>query len=123
VGNETGIQWSVCPLKYEKKWAYAIELDDGTADTGQFAPRFFAQFQFADAPPGVGQGRRMPVVGSLALFPYCLEANPAILNFDQVREICSQGWAVANHSYAHKGRTWGDPPEVLTREQIREDLF
>lgn len=65
----------------------------------------------------------MPLVGSLALFPYCLGANPTILNFDQVREICSPGWAVANHSYAHKGRTWGDPPEILTREQIREDLF
>lgn len=113
----------VCPLKYDKKWAYAIELDDGTTPTGPFAPDFFAEFQYTDAPPGVGNGRRLPVVGSLALYPYRVGANNTFVNFDQVREICNKGWAVANHSYTHKGKTYGDVPEILTPEQIREELF
>ena len=45
-GNEGGISATVCPLKYDKKWAYAIELDDGTVPTGTFAPDFFSKFQF-----------------------------------------------------------------------------
>ena len=122
-GDEGGMRAVVCPLKYDKKWAYAIELDDGTTPTGPFAPDFFAEFQYTDAPPGVGNGRRLPVVGSLALYPCRVGANNTFVNFDQVREICKKGWAVANHSYSHKGKTYGDVPEILTPEQIREELF
>ena len=121
--NEGEMRAGVCPLKYDKKWAYAIELDDGTTPTGTFAPDFFAGFQYTDAPPGVGNGVRLPVVGSLALFPYRVGANNTFVTFDQVREICKKGWAVANHSYTHKGKTYGDVPEILTPEQIREELF
>ena len=119
----SGIRASVCPLKYDKKWAYAIELDDGSAETGRFAPGFFSEFHFTDAPPGAGKGKPMPVVGSLALYPYRVGANSTFLSFDDVREICGKGWAAANHSYAHKGKTYGTSPEILTPEQIREDLF
>jgi len=122
-GDEVGMRATVCPLKYDKKWAYAIELDDGTTPTATFAPDFFAEFQYTDAPPGVGHGRPLPVVGSLALYPYRVGANNTFVDFDQVREICKKGWAVANHSYSHKGRTYGDVPEILTPEQIREELF
>ncbi|MEI6035201.1 MAG: polysaccharide deacetylase family protein [Verrucomicrobiae bacterium] len=121
--SESEVRASVCPLKYDKKWAYAIELDDGTVPTGTFAPDFFAEFQYTDAAPGVGKGQRKPVVGSLALFPYRVGANITYVNFDQVREICGKGWAVANHSYSHKGKTYGDVPEILTPEQIKDELF
>lgn len=111
-------------LKYDKKWAYAIELDDGPTDTSLFAPGFFCAVSFhrrtswraqweTDAAPGKPGTLSLPDGG----------ANSTFLNFDQVRDICNKGWAVANHSYAHKGRTFGNPPEILTPEQIKEDLF
>ncbi len=121
--GEKDIRAAVCPLKYDKKWAYAIELDDGTSETALLAPDFFADYHYTDAPPGEPNGKALPVVGSLALFPYRIEGNNTFLTFDQIREICKKGWAAANHSYSHKGRTYGDPPEILTPEQIKEELF
>lgn len=121
--NEKGIRATVCPLKYDKKWAYAIELDDGTTETALLAPDFFAAYHYTDAPPGEPNGKLMPVLGSLAIYPYRTEGNNTFLTFDQLREIGKKGWAVANHSYSHKGRTYGDPPEILTPEQIKEELF
>ena len=121
--NEKDIRATVCPLKYDKKWAYAIELDDGTTETALLAPDFFANFHYTDAPPGEPNGKLMPIVGSLAIFPYRIEGNSTFLTFDQLREICKKGWAVANHSYDHKGRTYGDPPEILTSEQLKDELF
>ncbi len=121
--NEKQVQVTVAPLKYDKKWAYAIELDDGDVSTSQMAPEFFSQFQFTDAPPGLPGGKTMPVVGSLALFLYRVGINSAYVDLEQTREIVDKGWAVANHSYAHKGRTYGDPPEILTPEEIKTDHF
>lgn len=113
----------VSPMKYGKKWGYAVELDDGGRETGMFAPGFFEQFQFTDAPPGVAGGKPMPVVGSYAVIAGSIGANSTILNWDDLRANLAKGWGVSSHSYYHKGRTYGNPPEILTPEQVREDLF
>ncbi len=121
--GEKTVEATVCPMKYDKKWAYTIELDDGDLKTAQLAPDFFSQFQFTDAPPGQPGGKPMPVVGSLALYQYRLGINSAYVDLEQTHEVVNKGWAVANHSYTHKGRTFGDPPEILTPEEIQTELF
>lgn len=120
---EKDAQVVICPMQYDKKWGYAIEIDDQPQITGTFAPDFFAQFQYSEAPPGVSGGKLHPVVGSMAIFPACVGANSTYLSFDDLRAIQKKGWGVVNHSYFHRGRSYGDPPETLTPEQMKEDLF
>lgn len=114
---------TVSPMKYGKKWGYTVELDDGNRETGMFAPGFFEQFKYTDAPPGVKGGQPMPVVGSYAIIAGSIGSNPTVMNWDDLRANLAKGWGVSSHSYYHKGKTYGNPPEILTPEQVREDLF
>jgi hypothetical protein len=50
----------ICPLKYDKEWAYAVEIDDGPASTLTVAQPLLARFAFTDAPPGLAGGRSCP---------------------------------------------------------------
>lgn len=65
----------------------------------------------------------MPVVGGAALFAYVIAANHSYLSPQTIRELLAKGWGITNHSYSHIGRSWGNPPEILTSEQIREELY
>lgn len=116
-------QGSVSPFLYGKSWAYCIEIDDNPATLASFAVDFFAHYQYTDAPPGVPGGTPRPFVGNAAIIVGSIGANSTNLNPDSIREIISKGWGVANHGYSHIGRTWGNPPEILTNEQIREELY
>lgn len=113
---------SVTPLLYGKTWGYAVEIDDGPVDTLRYAD-FFAAYKWTDAPPGIPGGRERPIIGSAAIIAGSVGANPKALSWDQIKELIDRGWGIANHSYSHKGRTFGDPPEILTPEEMREELF
>ncbi len=120
---DSSIRASICKMKYGKKWAYCVELDDGDCQTGLFAPDFFAQFRYTDAPPGVHGGKSMPVVGDLAINLFPLGVNRKTLNSNDLSLIQEKGWGISNHSYYHAGHSWGESPEILSKEQIRNDLF
>ena len=111
------------PLQYGKKWAYSIELDDTPLFARTFAVDFFAKYQFTDAPPGVPGGKAMPVVGSVAVMVQKAGANATYLTWDQMKEMLALGWGMENHSFYHRGHTYGDTPEILTPEEMKEDLF
>ena len=114
---------TVCPFLYGKNWGYAFEIDDGPVEVRTFTAGFFAGYQWNDAPPGVSGGRDHPIVGSVAVIGCAVGANSTLLSWDQIKELIDMGWGVANHSYYHLGHTWGDPPRLLSREELREDLF
>ena len=114
---------TVCPFLYGKNWGYAFEIDDGPVEVRTFTAGFFAGYQWNDAPPGVSGGRDHPIVGSVAVIGCAVGANSTLLSWDQIKELLDMGWGVANHSYYHLGHTWGDPPRLLSREELREDLF
>lgn len=113
----------VTPLKYGKLWAYAVELDDGGKATGLYAPDFFGNYHFTDAPPGIKGGKDLPIVGSLAVIVGGIARNNTVVGFDILRALSAKGWNITNHSFSHRGRSWGNPPDNLSPEQIREDLF
>ncbi|GHT21038.1 hypothetical protein FACS189430_00450 [Bacteroidia bacterium] len=120
---DSAIRASICPVKYGKKWAYSIEIDDGTRQTGLFAPDFFATFKYTDAPPEIRGGTPMPVVGSLSVIVSPVDADCRVLTHGDLSQIQKKGWSIANHSYSHSGRTWGDLPEILSEESMVKDLF
>jgi len=113
----------ICPLLYGKTWAYSVQIDDSPVTTRSVALDFFANYQYSDAPPGVDNGNLRPFVGDAAVFLYVLGANDSYLQPEQLREMTDAGWGIANHSYFHRGRTWGNPPEILSEEELRADLF
>lgn len=110
-------------LKYGKRWAYAVEIDDGPASTATVSQPLLAQFAFTDAPPGIAGGKPLPFVGTAAIFGLRIDTgNPTYLSWDQLRTLRRQGWGVANHGYRHIGNHW-EPQGKLTAEQFREELF
>lgn len=120
--DEKNVTATVCPFKYDKKWGYAVELDDGNHDTDAFAPDFFAQYKYTDAPPGLPGGKPQPVVGDFAIYLYAIGCNSAYLSIDEIRNFQTKGWGIANHSYFHRGHAY-NPPEILSPEEFREDLY
>ncbi len=113
----------ICPYLYGKEWAYALEIDDGPKLVINVAQPLLAKQQFTDAPPGVSGGKPMPFVGGVAIMVLRVGGNGTLLSWDDLRKLNELGWGVISHSYFHKGRTWGNPPEILSAEQIRHDLF
>ncbi len=122
-GTASSVTAEVCPLLYDKTWAYCVEIDDAPSTVSTYAVDFFARYTFTDAPPGVPGGKAMPIVGNVGLISYIIGANRTYLSEATVREILGKGWGIANHSYSHRGRTWGKVPEILSAEEMREDLF
>ena len=113
----------ICPFKYGKQWAYAIEIDDGPKWAHPFAVPFLAEYTFTDAPPGVTGGKVQPFVGGLAVIVNAVGANDTIVNWDDLKAMSAAGWGVLNHSLSHSGRSWGDEAGRLSDEQIKEDGF
>lgn len=113
----------ICPFKYGKQWAYAVEIDDGPKWARTFAVPFLAEYHFTDAPPGVAGGKPQPFVGGLAVIVSAVGANDSVVNWDDLKAMTSAGWGVLNHSLNHSGRSWGDDAGRLTDDQIKEDAF
>jgi hypothetical protein len=114
---------SVCPLKYGKKWAYSVEIDDGPVSTFSVSQPLLADFTYTDAPPGVPGGRARPFVGGAAVFPLRLDTgNETALTWRQLRDLKKKGWGVLSHSYWHSGNSW-NPNAGLTPPQFRDELF
>lgn len=114
---------TVTTFKYGKDWAYAIEIDDGPKWVRSFAVPFLAGHHFTDAPPGVAGGRPMPFVGSVAAIGAAVGNNSANVDWDDLKALLDAGWGVMNHSYDHRGRSWGDPSGQMSDAEIVEDAF
>lgn len=114
---------TICPLKYGKSWAYAVELDDGPKWIRTFAVPFFAAYTYTDAPPGVAGGTKRPFVGGAAVIVAALGSNDATLNWEDLAALRTAGWGVLNHSMTHTGRSWGDDDGKLTDQQVADDAW
>jgi hypothetical protein len=113
----------ICPFKYGKQWAYAIEIDDGPKWARSFAVPFLAEHHFTDAPPGVPGGKPRPFVGGIAVIVSTVGANAALVDWDDLAAMTAAGWGVINHSLNHAGRSWGDEAGRLSDAQVKEDGF
>jgi hypothetical protein len=113
----------ICPLKYGKRWAYAVEIDDGPVSTLTVSQPLLAACTFTDAPPGVPGGKTLPFVGGAAVIGARTgTANASFLNWDQVRRLQKNGWGLLSHSYRHSGYGW-DAKGALTPDQFRDELY
>jgi len=113
----------ICPFKYGKSWAYAIEIDDGPKWVTTFAVPFIAKFHFTDAPPGITGGTMLPFVGSVAVVASTIDCNDAAVNHEDFVALTKAGWGIINHSLTHAGRSWGDESGKMSDRQVREDAF
>jgi hypothetical protein len=113
----------VCPLKYGKSWAYAIEIDDGPKWVRSFAAPFFATYTWTDAPPGVSGGTLRPLVGGVAVIVAAVGTNSTAVNWEDLAALRQAGWGVLNHSWRHDGSTWGGPEAVLSDQRVIEDAW
>lgn len=121
--GEAAPKFEIAPLKYGKKWAYAVEIDDNPASTLTVSQPLLAQYSWNDAPPGVAGGNNKPFVGTAALMLITHDtANPTRLNAAQVRELQEKGWVIANHSYWHSGVHW-DKSKANKPEDFKRELF
>lgn len=121
--GEGPVKAEICPLKYGKTWAYAIEIDDGPKWVRSFAVPFFATYRYTDAPPGVAGGAPRPFVGSVAAVASAIGANDAAVDGGDFAALAAVGWGVMNHSMYHDGRSWGDEGGRLDDRRVREDAF
>ena len=114
----------VCPLKYGKRWAYAVEIDDGPSTTATVVQPLLEQFGYSDAPPGIPGGKKLPFVGTAAIMAIRTDAdNDTFLSWAQIHGLESKGWAIASHSYWHSGYGWDSPKGELTPAQLRDELY
>jgi Polysaccharide deacetylase len=122
--GEAAPQATVCQFLYGKEWAYTLEIDDAPVTTLTVAQPLLAKYHYTDAPPGVPAGKPLPLVGGSAVIVGSMGTHKnTVLQWEDIRRLQQAGWGVINHSYFHVGRTWGTPPEILTTEQFRRDLF
>ncbi|MGO8675035.1 MAG: polysaccharide deacetylase family protein [Limisphaerales bacterium] len=113
----------VCAFKYAKRWAYAVEIDDGPKWVRSFAAPFLAQYHYTDAPPGVHGGVRRPFVGSVAVIVGVIGNNDATVNWEDLGALLDAGWGVMNHSFDHRANDWSGDSAKLSDAQAREDAF
>ncbi len=114
----------VCPFKYGKDWAYSVEIDDNPMTALTVAQPLLARFQYTDAPPGIRGGHELPFVGGVAVIVGSIgTSNPTVLQWNDLRTLRKDGWGVISHSYYHQGHSYGNPPQILSAEQFRTDLF
>jgi hypothetical protein len=113
----------ICSLKYGKRWAYAVEIDDGPVSTFTVSLPLLGGYTFTDAPPGVSGGKPLPFVGGAAVIALRTgTSNSTFLNWDQLRQLQKQGWGLLSHSYWHSGYGW-EPKGALTPDQFRDELY
>lgn len=121
--GETAPKVGIAPLKYDKSWAYAVEIDDGPASTIQVSLPLLAKYQWNDAPPGIAGDTTRPFVGTAAVSLNSIEtSNSTYLTRAQLDELKAAGWSVVNHSYWHTGNHW-DKTQFLKPEDFRRELF
>jgi hypothetical protein len=84
----------ICSLKYGKRWAYAVEIDDGPKWVASFATKFLAEYHYADAPPGESGGAPKPFVGSAAVIVGATGNNDAVLDWKDLESLLAAGWGV-----------------------------
>ncbi|MGE5609052.1 MAG: hypothetical protein ACM359_07345 [Bacillota bacterium] len=113
----------ICTFKYGKRWAYAIEIDDGPKWIASFAVPFLAQYHYTDAPPGVPGGIKKPFVGSAAVIVGATGNNDSLLNWDDLAKLFDSGWGVMNHSYDHHANDWSGESAKLNDQQAYADAF
>lgn len=114
----------ICHFKYGKEWAYAVEIDDNPKTALTVAQPLLARFHYTDAPPGIRGGHELPFVGGVAVIVSSMGTrNSAALQWDDLKTLRNDGWGVISHSYYHEGHSYGNPPQILTAEQFRTDLF
>ncbi len=117
--GEGAVTAHVSTFLYGKRWAYAVELDDGNVDAFTGAEPLLAAYEFSDAPPGVAGGSARRFVGTAAIFPYRISGNDSYLSWEQIATLLSNGWGIANHSYFHQGT----PDAPLTAEGYARELY
>ncbi len=121
--GEAAPKVEVAPLKYDKSWAYAVEIDDGPTSTLEVSLPLLARYQWNDAPPGIAGGANRPFVGTAAVTLNSIEtSNSAYLTRAQLDELKIAGWNIVNHSYWHTGNHW-DKTQFLKPEDFRRELF
>ena len=113
----------VCPMKYDKRWAYTVELDDNPVSAFTVTRPLLAEHGWTDAPPGVSGGTRHPFVGNVALIVCWVGGgNSTWLTWDHLRTLEGEGWGLINHGYWSAGNHW-DPANFLKPEQFRRELY
>lgn len=113
----------VCPLKYDKRWAYTIELDDNPVSAFTVTRPMLAEHAWTDAPPGVPGGTRHPFVAGTALIVCWIGGgNSTWLSWEQLRALNDDGWELINHGYWSAGNHW-DPSQFLKPDDFRRELF
>ena len=123
VSQETAPTVTVCPLKYDKMWAYAVEIDDGPISAFTVTQPLLEQYFYSDAPPGMHGGKAMPFVGGVGVMVIRVDAkNATFVNWEQLHTLQQKGWGIINHGYWHSGNSW-DPNGGLTAEGFRNELF
>jgi hypothetical protein len=114
----------VTKFRYGKVFAYALEMDDGPKSMRTVAMPLLAKQAYTDAPPGVAGGNRRPFVGGAAIIVGSTGTrNSSVIHWDGLQKLRDAGWSLLNHSYFHAGRSYGNPPEILSDDQMRFDLF
>ena len=113
---------AITPLKYAKKWAYGVEIDDTPKTTLTVVQPLMSSYHYTDAPPGVAGGNLRPLVGSTAMMVVRVDGNTAYLDWNDIRTLISAGWGAVNHGYWHTGNHW-DPAAFLTPDQFRRELY
>lgn len=122
------VKVDIAPFQYGKQWAYSIEIDDGPASTLTVVEPLIKQFYYTDAPVGISGGKLMRFEGGMAIIVSSVQDKGNLgergrLGWDNLHTLLADGWGLISHSYYHKGRSWGKPPEILSAEQFREDFF
>lgn len=124
IESDASVKADICPLMYGKKWAYAVEIDDGPQHLITVIQPLLARFHYTDAPPGVTGGNVKPFVGGAGvILTSSNTGHPIHLSWEQMMQLQHDGWEIINHGYAHIGRSWGNPPQILNDAQMDDELF
>ncbi|MEP6753928.1 MAG: polysaccharide deacetylase family protein [Chthonomonadales bacterium] len=112
----------ICPLLFDKTWAYSLEIDDGPVSALAVTQPLLATRFFTDAPPGIKGGKRLPFVGGIAVIAKSASGNSSTLSWDQIRTLEAAGWEVLNHGYWHAGNSW-EPKAAMSEAQVENELY
>lgn len=124
IDTDASVQAEVSPLMYGKKWAYAVEIDDGPQNLMTIIQPLLAEFNYTDAPPGIAGGNVKPFVGGAGVIVNSSQTgHPIHLSWEKMQQLKGDGWEIINHGHAHIGRSWGNPPQILTQDQIDNELY
>ncbi len=96
-------------LKYDKKWALSVNLDDG------YVSQYTNGFRFLD---------RYGYRGSIGLVGSFLDWNdPEYINAEQMKELLEKGWEIANHSYSHRAVSYYEAMGMTGEQIMRAEIL